>query len=328
VSVLVTGGAGYIGSHTVRALRARGTDVVVLDDLSTGHRVAVLDATLVVGRVEDSGLVTDVVRRHGVDACIHFAALKAAGDSVREAGRYFHHNVGGAAALLDTLTANGVARLVFSSTAAVYGTPEHVPIVEDDPLRPDSPYGESKLLVERMLPWLEAAHGLTYASLRYFNAAGASIDARIGEDFSVTTNLVPLVMKAALGRSGPLQIYGTDYPTPDGTAIRDYVHVEDLAEAHVLALDHLVAGGPSVIVNLGTGSGSTVLQVVETARRLSGRDIPARTVGRRSGDPPVLVADNARAARLLGWKPARGLEEVVATAWEWHSTHPDGYRSA
>ena len=325
MAILVTGGAGYIGAQTVRALRARDHDVVVLDDLSRGHPAAVVDVPLVVGAVQDAGLVTDVVSKYGVDALVHFAACKSVGESVADPGRYFDENVGGAASLLRTLTAAGVRHVVFSSSAAVYGTPEHVPIDEGHPLRPESPYGESKALVERMLPWFERAHGTTSVSLRYFNAAGAASDSRIGEDFSLTTNLVPLVMKAALGRSGPLQVFGTDYPTRDGTCVRDYVHVEDLADAHVLALEHLQRGGASAALNLGTGIGATVREVLDAARRASGIDIPAVDMPRRAGDPAVLVADNTRARQLLGWEPTRRLDDIVTSAWAWHVAHPDGY---
>jgi UDP-glucose 4-epimerase len=270
--------------------------------------------------------VRQTIERYGVDALVHFAARKSVGESVEDPGRYFAENVGGTASLLRTATAAGVRHVVFSSSAAVYGTPEHVPIDEDHPLRPESPYGESKVLVERMLPWFERAHGMTAVSLRYFNAAGASSDGSIGEDFSLTTNLVPLVMKAALGRSGPLQVFGTDYPTRDGTCVRDYVHVEDLAEAHVLALEHLQRRGASAVLNLGTGVGATVGEVLDAARRASGVDIPAVNRPRRPGDPAVLVAGTTRARELLGWEPARRLDDIVASAWAWHSEHPDGYR--
>jgi UDP-glucose-4-epimerase GalE len=326
VSVLVTGGAGYIGAHTVRALRARGYDVVVLDDLSKGNAAAVVDAPLVVGRVQDAELVTELVRRHGVTALVHFAALKSVGESVAQPERYFDENVGGTARLLRAAVDAGVAHVVFSSSAAVYGTPQRVPIAEDHPLHPESPYGETKVLVERMLPWLEQAHGTTAVSLRYFNAAGAASDGRIGEDYSVTTNLVPLVMKAVLGRSGPLPVFGTDYPTRDGTCVRDYVHVEDLADAHAMSVDHLEGGGASDVLNLGTGTGATVLEVLRATEQASGREVPVMMVARRPGDPVELVADNERAARLLGWKPAQGLDEIVTSAWAWHSAHPDGYR--
>jgi len=327
MSVLVTGGAGYIGAQTVRALRGRGHDVVVLDDLSKGSAAAVLDAPLVVGRIQDAELVTDLVRRHGVTTLVHFAVLKSVGESMERPERYFDENVGGTAALLRAAVAGGVEHVVFSSSAAVYGTPQRVPIAEDHPLHPESPYGESKLLVERMLPWLEGSHGTTAISLRYFNAAGAASDGRIGEDFSVTTNLVPLVMKAVLGRSGPLSVYGTDYPTRDGTCVRDYVHVEDLADAHALAVEHLVDGGGSAVLNLGTGVGATVLEVLRAAERASGCDVPVTMAPRRPGDPAELVADNERAGQLLGWKPTRDLTDIVASAWAWHSAHPDGYGS-
>jgi UDP-glucose 4-epimerase len=325
MAILVTGGAGYIGAHTVRALRRRGHDVVVLDDLSRGHPAAVPDAVLVHGSIQDRALVAELIGRHGVAALVHFAARKAVGESVTDPGRYFDDNVGGTAALLRTAAASGVGHVVFSSSAAVYGTPEYVPIREDHPLRPESPYGESKVLVERMLPWFERSHGMTAVSLRYFNAAGAAADGRIGEDFAQTTNLVPLVKKAALGRSGPLSVFGTDYPTRDGTCVRDYVHVEDLADAHVLALEHLQRSGASAVLNLGTGVGATVREVLDAAQRASGLDIPAVEVARRAGDPAELVADTTRARAILGWHPTRGLDEIVASAWAWHSAHPDGY---
>jgi UDP-glucose 4-epimerase len=324
MTVLVTGGAGYIGSHTVKLLRARGRDVVVLDDLSTGHASLVVDAPLVVGRVQDGELVARVVAAHGVEACIHFAASKAAGESVSVPTEYFANNTCGTLSLLDALQAGGVTRFVFSSTAAVYGTPGELPVPEDHELHPESPYGESKLLVERMLPWVEAAHGLRWVTLRYFNAAGAAADGSVGEDFSVTTNLVPLVMKAALGRREPLQVFGTDYPTPDGTCVRDYVHVDDLAEAHLAALEHLERGGESTAVNLGTGTGSSVLEVLAAAERAIGRPVPYVLAGRRAGDPSAVYADNARARTLLGWAPTRSLDEIVASAWAWHTAHPDG----
>jgi UDP-glucose 4-epimerase len=325
MAILVTGGAGYIGAQTVRALRQHDHEVVVLDDLSRGHPAAVLEVPLVVGSIADVAVVAGVVERHRVGALIHFAARKSVGESVADPGRYFDENVGGTASLLRTVSAAGVRHVVFSSSAAVYGTPERVPIDEDHPLRPESPYGESKVLVERMLPWFERGLGTTAVSLRYFNAAGASSDGRIGEDFSQTTNLVPLVMKAALGHSGPLQVFGTDYPTRDGTCVRDYVHVEDLAGAHVLALEHLQQGCASTVLNLGTGDGATVREVLATARRVSGVDIPVVDRPRRAGDPAVLVADTSRAREVLGWTPSRSLDEIIQSAWEWHWAHPEGF---
>ena len=325
MTVLVTGGAGYIGSHTVAELRRQGREVVVLDSLEFGHRAAVLDAPLVVGDISDARLVHDTVAEYGVDAVVHFAAYKAAGESMERPERYFSNNVAGTNALLHALQQAGVSRCVFSSSCAVYGTPSELPVAEDHPLGPDSPYGESKRMVEQMLGWYDTCHDLRSVSLRYFNAAGASADNRIGEDWTVTLNLVPLVLKAALGLVPQISVYGTDYPTADGTAIRDYVHVDDLADAHVRALDHLEGGGSTTAVNLGTGEGSSVRQVIDIARRVSGVDIPVVETDRRLGDPVVVYGDNRRAAEVLGWKPTRDLEEVVASAWQWHSTHPEGY---
>jgi UDP-glucose-4-epimerase GalE len=325
MTVLVTGGAGYIGSHTVRLLRQQGRDVVVLDSLEYGHRAAVLDAPLVVGDIADAGLVTRVVADHGVDALVHFAAYKAAGESMDQPGRYFANNVAGTNLLLEALHAAGVDRVVFSSSCAVYGTPSKLPVDESHPLGPESPYGESKRMVEQLLGWYDACHGVRSVSLRYFNAAGASADGRIGEDWTMTLNLVPIVMKAALGRLPKVPIFGTDYPTPDGTAIRDYVHVEDLADAHVRALSYLEDGGDTTAVNLGTGTGSSVREVIDAARAVAGVDVPTEETDRRAGDPVAVYGDNGRAAELLGWKPQRELSEIVATAWRWHSTHPEGY---
>jgi len=327
VTVLVTGGAGYIGSHTVRALWEQGRSVVVLDNLEGGHRAAVAGTPLVVGDVADDGLVRTVVAEHGVTACIHFAAHKAAGESMANPGRYFANNVGSTNALLEALRLGGVGHVVFSSTAAVYGTPEVLPVTESSPIAPESPYGESKAMAERILDWYDACHGMRSVRLRYFNAAGASEDASIGEDWSVTLNLVPLVMKAALERIGQLSLYGTDYPTRDGTAIRDYVHVSDLADAHVKALDHLEAGRASTTLNLGTGRGSTVREVLDAARAASGLPIPVVEVDRRPGDPTAVWADTSKALEVLGWKATRDLDVIVGSAWAWHSTHPDGYET-
>jgi len=327
MSVLVTGGAGYIGAHTTRLLREKGRAVVVLDSLEFGHRAAVLDAPLVVGAIDDADLVARTVAEHDVDAVIHFAAYKAAGESVENPARYFTNNVGATNALLDTLRVAGVSRAVFSSSCSVYGTPTELPVDETHPLGPESPYGESKRMVEQMLAWYDRCHDLRSVSLRYFNAAGASSDGVIGEDWSVTLNLVPLVMKAALGRAPTIQVFGTDYDTPDGTAIRDYVHVEDLADAHVRALEYLEGGGATTAVNLGTGTGSSVREVIDTARRISGVDIGSLDTDRRPGDPVAVYGDNRLAADLLGWRPERDLSEIVASAWHWHASHPDGYDS-
>ncbi len=316
---MVTGGAGYIGSHTVRMLRRRGREVVVLDSLEFGRADAVLGAPLVVGDIADADLVARTIEEHGVDEVVHFAAYKAAGESMEQPERYFANNVGGTNALLHALTRCRVDRFVFSSSCAVYGTPTELPVSEDHRLHPESPYGESKRMVEQMLDWYDACHELRSVRLRYFNAAGASEDAQIGEDWTVTLNLVPLVMKALLGAVPTLTVFGTDYPTADGTAIRDYVHVDDLADAHVRALDHLADGGASEAINLGTGTGSSVQQVIDQAQAASGRQVPVVYGDRRPGDPVQVYGDNRKAAALLGWKPERSLADIVASAWRWHS---------
>jgi len=328
VTVLVTGGAGYIGSHTVRALRTQGRDVVVLDSLETGHEAAVLGAPLVVGDVADIDLIRRLVGEHDVDSIIHFAGYKNAGESMQNPTKYFRNNVVGTARLLDAIEGSSVRCFVFSGSCSVYGTPITLPVSEAAPLQPESPYGESKLMCEQMLRWHGECLGLQWMSLRYFNASGASADAVIGEDFSATLNLVPLVMKAALGLRPPVQVFGTDFPTPDGTAIRDYIHVDDLADAHILALEHLEAGGESTSVNLGTGTGSSVREGIQATEREIGRPVPTEHVGRRPGDPSAVWAENRLAAELLGWKPRYGLDDIVASAWRWHFTHPRGYRSA
>jgi UDP-glucose 4-epimerase len=315
VRVLVTGGAGFIGATTTAALLAAGHEAVVLDDLSTGHRDAVPDgATLVVGDATDPATVATIAA--DVDACVHFAALIEAGESMKHPERFFRVNTAGSARLLEVLLDHGVERFVLSSTAAVYGEPERVPIDEDDPLRPTNAYGESKLLVERMLAWHHRIHGLRVAALRYFNAAGATPGR--GERHDPETHLIPLVLQVAAGQRDHIAIYGADYPTPDGTAVRDYVHVADLAAAHVLALEAL-ADHPMLTLNLGNGTGFSVREVVEAARRVTGHAIPAVDAPRREGDPASLVASSSRARALLGWEPKhRDLDAIVADAWAEH----------
>lgn len=326
MTVLVTGGAGYIGSHTVERLVSGGRSVVVLDSMEFGHAAALpAGVPLYRGNIADPALLAQILSEHSIDAVIHFAAYKAAGESMENPQRYFVNNVANAVELLSTLTAAGVRRWVFSSTCAVYGTPENVPVTEDEPLGPESPYGESKLMFEKVLKWYDKCHGVSSVSLRYFNAAGASIDGHIGEDWTVSLNLVPLVMKAALERGPKIKVFGTDYPTPDGTAIRDYIHVDDLAEAHVLALDHLERGGASEVFNLGTGTGSSVFDVIAATERASGVAVPRELAPRRAGDPVRIFADNSKARRVLGWQPVYGIDEIVASAWRWHSTRPDGF---
>ena len=323
--VLVTGGAGYIGSHTVRLLREAGYTVVVLDSMEFGYRAAIGDTPLVEGNTNDEALLDRLFAEHPVDAVVHFAAYKAPGESMEQPARYFENNVCGTLSLLRAMQRAGIRYFVFSSTCAVYGTPDVLPVSETNALHPESPYGESKLMVEQMLKWFDVCHSMRYVSLRYFNAAGAAPDASIGEDPSRTLNLIPLVMKAATGKTPAVQVFGTDYPTTDGTAIRDYIHVLDLADAHIKALEYLKAHDRSEIFNLGTGQGSSVQEVIDTARRISGVDIPVEYTGRRPGDPVAVWADNTKARTQMGWQPRYGLEEIVGTAWHWHSTHPEGY---
>ena len=318
--ILVTGGAGYVGSHAVLALTEAGHEVIVLDDLSTGHREAVHGARLVEGDIADPQGLETILDAYGpFDAAMHFAARTQVGESMEDPGGYFQVNVAGTLTLLRCLVRHNVLRLVFSSSAAVYGEPRETPIPEHHPLDPQNPYGESKRMVETMLSWFERAHGLRWVSLRYFNAAGADPLGRTGERHDPETHLIPSVLLAAAGRRSAVEIFGTDWPTPDGTCIRDFVHVSDLAEAHRLALEHLASGGPSDVFNLGSGRGWSVREVVETCKRVTGRDFPVRAGPRRPGDPAVLVASNEKARRILGWRPRfSSLEEMVATAWEWH----------
>lgn len=326
MAILVTGGAGYIGSHTAAALRERGEDVVVLDNLQTGHRQAAEGCVFYQGDIRDEAMLDNIFRSHEIDAVIHFAANSLVQESMTDPGRYYHNNVYGTLCLLERMRANGVNRIVFSSTAAVYGEPERVPIEETDKTEPKNAYGETKLAMERMIRWFEHAHGIEYVSLRYFNAAGAHESGRIGEDHSPETHLVPIVLQAALGRRPHIAIFGDDYDTPDGTCIRDYIHVSDLADAHLLAVDRLRRGEGSAVYNLGSGSGCSVREIIDQARQVTGADIPVIVEPRRAGDPAVLVASSGRAKRELGWNPHRSdIRTIIRTAWEWHKAHPDGY---
>jgi UDP-arabinose 4-epimerase len=319
VSVLVTGGAGYIGSHACKALARAGYLPVVLDDLARGHRRAVRWGPLVEADIADRERVAAALREHGVAAVMHFAGYAYVGESVGDPALYYRNNLVGTLALLDAMREAGVAGIVFSSTCATYGIPDAVPIPETAPQRPVNPYGETKLAIERALHWYGAAYGVRAACLRYFNAAGADPEGEIGEAHDPETHLIPLVVETALGRRPQIDIYGTDYPTPDGTAIRDYIHVQDLAEAHVRALAYLLDGGASLALNLGTGSGHSVREVVALAEKLSGRNVRARMVPRRAGDPPALVADPSAAAKTLGWRPQiSDLDTIIRTALAWH----------
>src|SRR5579862_9656028 len=299
-AVLVAGGAGYIGSHTCKLLAKAGREPVVLDNLSTGHRWAAKFGPLRVGDIENRDLVSDIVREFGITEVIHFAAKAYVGESYVDPGKYFRENVGKTIHFLDALVAAGVKNIVFSSTCAVYGDPDVVPIVETESKKPVNPYGETKLFVEKMLHWYGVAHGLKSVALRYFNAAGADPESEIGEVHDPETHLIPLALEASMGKR-VLDVYGTDYPTPDGTCVRDYIHVFDLGRAHILGLDYLRQGGESTAVNLGTGVGQSVMDVIRAVGAVTGRDVPHRMQGRRGGDPPELVADPSLAKRVLGW---------------------------
>ena len=322
MTTLITGGAGYIGSVTTELLRARGEPVIVLDNLSRGYRDAVAsEVSFYEGNVGDRELVTDIVRKHDIDACIHFAAFAYVGESVSEPTLYYENNVEQGIRLLGALIATGVRRLVFSSTCATYGEPQRMPIAEDHPQLPTNPYGWSKLFLERIMNDYDRRHELKFVALRYFNAAGAT--AARGERHDPETHLIPLVLKAAQGEIDSVTVFGDDYPTKDGTCVRDYIHVSDLAEAHALSLDYLRAGSQSTAINLGNGHGYSVLEVIEAARAVTTREIPIEMQDRRAGDPSHLVADASKARNVLGWHPQhRDLATIIGSAWEWHSRQP------
>jgi UDP-arabinose 4-epimerase len=322
MNVLVTGGAGYIGSHTCKALAEAGHAAIAFDNLSAGHQWAVQWGALVKADLADSRALRAAIEDHGIDAVMHFAGFALVGESMRDPEKYFANNVTHTLNLLAEARRAGVQELVFSSTCAVYGTPEEAPICEEHPQRPVNPYGESKLAVERILRWYGEAYGLRWAALRYFNAAGADPDGRIGESHDPETHLIPLALQAAKGDRRHVDLFGTDYETPDGTCVRDYVHVSDLARAHVLALEKLHGGAPSICVNLGTATGHSVREVIAAVERVSGRSVAVVESPRRQGDPAVLRADASRAEAVLGWKAEfADLDEIVRTAWIWETLH-------
>jgi UDP-glucose 4-epimerase len=325
MSTLVTGGAGYIGSVTTEALREAGREVVVLDSLVAGHQEAVHpDVPFYEGGIADRRLVEEILDRHGVDSVVHFAAFLSVPESVADPAKYYLNNAAGTLALLDVMRQRGVNRIVFSSTSAVYGEPQYLPMDEKHPLNPTTPYGMSKLFVERILDSFDAAYGTKHVALRYFNACGATPTR--GEDHSPEVHLIPLVLFAALGRRSYISIYGTDYPTPDGTCVRDYVHVSDLACAHVLALEYLEQGGESQKLNLGNASGFSVRQIIEAAEKVTGRHIPVKEEPRRPGDPSRTGAAIEKAKEILGWFPRyTDIHEIIRTAWEWYLGKPTGY---
>lgn len=325
--VLVTGGAGYIGSHACKALARAGYEVVVFDNLSAGHREAVKYGTLIQGDITDLGALRAALRQYEIGAVMHFAAFLDVGESVREPVKYYRNNVGGALTVLEAMAAESVRSFVFSSTCATYGEPLETPIPETHPQRPINSYGESKLAVERALPHFERAHGIRWAALRYFNAAGADPDGELGEDHSPEIHLIPRAIDAATGGLG-LTVFGDDYPTPDGTCLRDYIHVTDLADAHVKALQRIASGNPSGAYNLGTGTPHSVRSVIESVERVTSRAVPWTLGPRRAGDPAALYAAPGLARTELGWTPRFSeIDAIVATAWTWYRSHPHGYRT-
>ncbi len=327
MAILVLGGAGYIGSHTVYELIDAGRDVVIADNLETGHIEAVHPkATFYQGDIRDRAFVDSIFESEQIDGVIHFAANSLVGESMTNPLKYYDNNLCGTKVLLESMVAHGIDKIVFSSTAATYGEPERVPILETDKTEPTNCYGETKLSMEKMFKWVGKAHGLRFVSLRYFNACGAHVSGKIGEAHNPESHLIPLILQVPNGQRDFISIFGDDYDTKDGTCIRDYIHVTDLAQAHILAMDYLMSGGESNIFNLGNGVGFTVKEVIDTARTVTGHPIPAKITPRRAGDPAQLIASSEKAKTVLGWHPEHAdLEEIIATAWNWHKNHPHGF---
>ena len=327
MAILVLGGAGYIGSHTVWELIDAGKDVVVVDNLVTGFRQAVHPkARFYQADIRDRAALDRIFSEESIDGVVHFAASSQVGESMSDPLKYYDNNLYGTTVLLQAMVAHGIDKIVFSSTAATYGEPEQIPILETDPTHPTNCYGQTKLSMEQMMSWVSLAHGVRYVALRYFNACGAHASGTIGEAHDPETHLIPIILQAALGKRDAVQIFGNDYPTRDGTCVRDYIHVTDLAQAHVLALEYLLQGGENNVFNLGNGVGFTVQEVVETARSVTGINIPALLAPRRAGDPAQLVASSEKAKTVLGWNPQYdALDEIISSAWKWHHTHPNGY---
>ena len=327
MAILVCGGAGYIGSHAVHALVEKGEQVVIVDNLQTGHRGALNPAAkFYEGDIRDAAVLDKIFTENKIEAVIHFAANSLVGESMEQPLLYFNNNVYGMQVLLEGMVRHGVDKIVFSSTAATYGEPKRVPIHEDDETCPTNTYGETKLTMEKMMKWVSRANGVRYVSLRYFNAAGALPDGSIGEDHKTETHLIPLILQVPTGRRDHITVFGDDYPTPDGTCLRDYIHVVDLADAHVLALEYLRKGGASDIFNLGNGQGFSVKEMIAAAEKATGRSIKVEIGARRAGDPAQLIASSEKARTVLGWKPQfTDVEQVIGTAWKWHESHPHGY---
>ena len=326
MAILVCGGAGYIGSHMVAELIENNKEVVILDNFEKGHEDAILGGKLYKGDLRDRKILDKIFTENNIEAVIDFAAYSLVGESMTEPLKYFNNNVSGTISLLEAMRDHNVKYIVFSSTAATYGEPENIPILETDKTFPTNPYGESKLAVEKMLKWCDKAYGIKYTALRYFNVAGAHPEGNIGEDHDPESHLIPIILQVALGKREHIGIFGDDYPTEDGTCIRDYIHVMDLADAHILALKRLNNGGDSAIFNLGNGEGFSVKQVIEVARKVTGHAIPAVVSPRRAGDPAKLVATSAKAMKELNWTPKfDSLDKIIETAWNWHKNHPNGY---
>lgn len=326
MAILVCGGAGYIGSHMVAELLEKGKEVVILDNFEKGHRDALLGGKLYEGDLRDRTFLDKIFTENHIEAVIDFAAYSLVGESMTEPLKYFNNNVYGTINLLEAMRDHKVKYIVFSSTAATYGEPDNIPILETDKNLPTNAYGESKLLVEKILKWCDECYGIKFTALRYFNAAGAHINGKIGEDHAPETHLIPLILQVALGKRDKIMMFGDDYNTKDGTCVRDYIHVSDLASAHSLALERLIKGGESRIYNLGNGTGFTVKEVVDVARKVTEHPIPAEVAPRRAGDPAVLIASSDKAISELNWKPKfNSLETIIETAWNWHKNHPNGY---
>ncbi|HEY5524398.1 MAG TPA: UDP-glucose 4-epimerase GalE [Clostridium sp.] len=326
MAILVCGGAGYIGSHMVAHLLENNEDVIILDNLQKGHEDSLLGGKLYIGDLRDTSFLEKVFSENTIEAVIDFAADSLVGESVENPLKYFDNNIGSTIKLLEAMKNHNVKHIVFSSTAATYGEPENIPIQEEDKTCPTNPYGESKLAVEKILKWCDNAYGITYTCLRYFNAAGAHINGQIGEDHRPESHLIPLILQVALGQREKIMLFGDDYTTPDGTCVRDYIHISDLAEAHLLALKRLQAGGDSKIYNLGNGKGFSVKEVIEATRKVTGMEIKAEIAPRRAGDPAILIASSEKAIKELGWEPKyNSLETIIETAWNWHKNHPKGY---
>ena len=329
MSVLICGGAGYIGSHNVRAFTAHGEDVIVIDNLETGHRESIPEnIKFYEGDIRDQKILDKIFTENKIEAVVHFCAFSLVGESVEQPLKYFDNNVGGMISLLEAMQRNDVKRIIFSSSAATYGEPKKIPILETDETNPTNPYGESKRIMEKMMHWVSNRYDIRYVSLRYFNVAGAWHDGSIGEDHVHETHLIPLILQVPLGKREFITVFGDDYPTKDGTCIRDYVHVEDLANAHILALEYLRSGGESGIFNLGSGDGYSVMEMIDAAKKATGKEIPLKIGQRRAGDPAKLVADSTKAHEILKWYPKiTSMEEIISTAWKWHQSHPNGYKS-